>query len=96
MTTRIEYRSGGNPPIAPGLFAMEVRSGRGVRSSSVVRLAWWPEGVDPSPSNIDAVVTALVWTRGGDERPITREQIRELFGRAPQSAVPLRGSYRRR
>lgn len=95
MAQRIEYRSGGNPPIAAGLFAVEDRSGRGGKlPTSVVRLAWWPEGVDPSPRNIDAVVTELVWRRQ-DDKPITREQIKGLL-LPVVAADPSRGAYRRR
>lgn len=93
MAQRIEYRSGGNPSLAAGLFAIDDRGGRGGPKSTIVRLAWWPEGVEPSARNIDMVVTELVWKRN-NEKPVTREQILELI--RPSIPDLARGAYRRR
>ena len=90
MAKRIEYRSGSIPA---GLFAVDERPGKGgSKPPNIIRLAWWPEGVEPSSSNIDRVVTELVWRRN-DEKPVTREQIISLI-RGPMDIG--RGAYRRR
>jgi hypothetical protein len=94
MAMRIEYRSGGNPPLAAGLFSVRDAVRKKVRGVTLIRLAWWPEGVEPTPSNIDIVVTELVWKRVNN-KPITREQINELFRHSLENPV-TRGAYRRR
>lgn len=96
MATRIEYRSGGD--LAAGLFSIEEKSGRTISTKNVVRLAWWPTGIEPTAYNIDRVVVELVWGRGVYETtPITKEQIIELFRNQIVSRMePVRGAYRRR
>jgi hypothetical protein len=82
MAERIEYRSGGNPPVAAGLFMIDERGKRRI-AANVVRLAWWPASVEPTDLNIQRVVTELVWTRKTDAA-ITREQITRLLNGGKQ------------
>jgi hypothetical protein len=77
MAERIEYRSGGNPPLAAGLFMIDERGKRRI-AANVVRLAFWPASVPPNDLNIQRVVTELVWRRE-DDKPVTREQIVRLL-----------------
>ena len=58
MSISIEYREGGNPPVAPGLFA--------VTHGGTQR-------------NINAVIVELVWKRDDESKPVTRDQIADLF-----------------
>lgn len=78
MSVSIEYRAGGNPPIAPGLFAV-THSGKRRELNGLVRLAFWPAQIAPSDNNINRVVVELVWKRDSDDKPVTREQITALF-----------------
>jgi hypothetical protein len=82
MAERIEYRSGGNPPVAAGLFMIDERGKRRI-AANIVRLAWWPASVEPTDLNIQRVVTELVWTRD-DETPVSREQIMRLLNGGKQ------------
>jgi hypothetical protein len=94
MATRIEYRSGEG--LAAGLFEIEERSGgRTATTKSVIRLAWWPTGIEPNAYNIDRVIVELVWGRARvyEKIPVTKEQIIELFSPGVSS---VRGAYRRK
>lgn len=77
MAQRIEYRSGGNPPLAAGLFQL-TEGGKRRHIANMVRLAWWPASIEPTDLNIQRVVTELVWTRK-DDKPVSREQITVLL-----------------
>ena len=72
MSQNIEYREGGNPPIAPGLFMVQT-TGKRRHAANVVRLAWWPAEVPATDANISAVVVELSWKRDDESEPITRE-----------------------
>ena len=77
MSQNIEYREGGNPPIAPGLFMVKT-TGKRRHAANLVRLAWWPAGIPATDANISNVVVELVWKRETDE-PVSREQIVALI-----------------
>jgi hypothetical protein len=78
MSVSIEYREGGNPPIAPGLFAV-THAGRKRKLNGMVRLAFWPAHIAPTDENINRVMVDLIWKRDSDDKPVTREQITALL-----------------
>jgi hypothetical protein len=78
MSISIEYREGGNPPVAPGLFAV-THGGKQRNINGLVRLAFWPAHIAPTDNNINAVIVELVWKRDDESRPVTRDQIADLF-----------------
>lgn len=76
----ITFLSGGNPPIAPGLFYLAAPRGKGSgkrsrMSKRDIRIAWWPAGFAPTEERVTLVEVAYE-AKGAT---LTRDEVRALL-----------------